>query len=209
MPRTRYPEDLDFLLPIAEAQEGFVSAVQAAEEGIGHPDLARLTTSGHLERALVGVYRLARWPIAPHGNLWALLLWATSKRWPAVLSHRTALALHGGSDINPSRVDLTVPRHVRFRGAKPKSLVIHRRGIAHIDTIRIEGLPCTTLYRTLLDLMVDRVAVDTVEHVLDGKRPKELSESEFERLRAVNRLEDKELLFLSENFTGMPVRGRE
>jgi predicted transcriptional regulator of viral defense system len=206
MPITRYPQDLEALLPLAEAQEGNFSAAQAAEQSITYRDLARLANAGHIERIFTGVYRLVRWPLAAHGDLWPMVLWGYSKQWPTVLSHRTALALYGVSDINPSRIDLTVGRHVRFRGIPPPAMVLHRRSVAPSEMTRVEGLPCTTLFRTLLDLIVDRMAIDSVEQVLTAEPlPDGLSEDERRRLRAVYDLSDKEWSYLAENISALPV----
>jgi predicted transcriptional regulator of viral defense system len=41
------------------------------------------------------------------------------------LSHDTALLIYGISDLNPSRVHLTVPKSVRLRRARPEWITIH------------------------------------------------------------------------------------
>lgn len=209
MPIIRYRDELEALLPLAERQAGFVSAVQAIKEGVDHSALARLVEGGHLERFIPGIYRFARWPLAPHADLWPIVLW-TQGKWPeATLSHRTALLLHGVSDINPASVDVTVPYNARFRGTTPSGTVLYPRRLQPIDTTTIDGLPVTTLYRTLLDLIVDRIASDAVEQVLTSESPAvPLTADDIERLRAAHRLGDRERQFIAENLTGIAVKAK-
>lgn len=69
-----------------------------------------------------------------------------------MLSHQTALALHGLSDVLPARVHLTVPsawRHRRFR-LSPE-VVLHHTDVADEDRAWFGAVPVTTPRRTLSD----------------------------------------------------------
>jgi predicted transcriptional regulator of viral defense system len=57
------------------------------------------------------------------------------------LSHETALAVYGISDVNPSRVYITVPKQARLRRQKPKWIVIHREELTAGQITVHEGLP--------------------------------------------------------------------
>jgi predicted transcriptional regulator of viral defense system len=46
------------------------------------------------------------------------------------LSHETTLAAYGISDVNPSRVHITVPKDVRLRRTKPKGIDLSRHPVA-------------------------------------------------------------------------------
>jgi very-short-patch-repair endonuclease len=68
----------------------------------------------------------------------------------AVLSHRSAAFLHGILDDNRDRADVIAPNR---RGRAPKGIAAHRDGtLAPVDRVVIEGIPCTSLARTLLDI---------------------------------------------------------
>ena len=68
----------------------------------------------------------------------------------AVLSHRPAAFLHGILDDSRSRVDVIAPNR---RGRAPKGIAAHRNGtLTPTDQMVIDGIPCTSLARTLLDL---------------------------------------------------------
>jgi very-short-patch-repair endonuclease len=68
----------------------------------------------------------------------------------AVLSHRSAAFLHGILDDRRDRVDVIAPNR---RGRAPKGIAAHRDGtLTPTDRVMIDGIPCTSLGRTLLDI---------------------------------------------------------
>lgn len=206
MPQIHYKDDLDQLLPLAERQDGYFLAAQASAQGVSHAMLSRMVEAGHIERPLWGVYHLTRWPAPRHGDLWPLTLWAQGKEWPVVFSHRTALQLHNVSDINPSRVDITLPHGARFRGKLPRSVTVHYRNIPDQQIERIDGLPVTNLYRTMLDLIVDDLSRDAVgQLLLSDKMPKGLIKREFGELRALYEIGPGVREFLAQNWS-TPVK---
>lgn len=172
-------QSLDALLPVAERQSGYFTTAQAAKEGVAAKTLGRITNAGHLDRISAGIYRLARWPAAEHDGLWPVYLWGTLHSERAVLSHRTALQLYNISDINPNRIDLTIPPKVRIRAATPGAVTLHRREFEPKDVVLIDGLPVTTPFRTLVDLTVDRVARDAVAEVIDSGSAEHLIPAEY------------------------------
>lgn len=200
MPISSYKDRLDALIAIAEGQEGYFSAAQAAEAGVDHLSLVRMARSGHLEREHWGVYRLTRWPIARHPGLWPAYLWGAAKGTLA-FSHRTALQLHGVSDINPDKIDITFDASVRrIRGDVPPAVVLHSRPVGKSDIERIESLPVTTLRRTLLDLLVDNVARDAVSDVLThGAQRGLLTSGDLRRLVPLYELEPEIRDYLVQN----------
>jgi predicted transcriptional regulator of viral defense system len=82
-------------------------------------------------------------------------LWARASHGPehVALSHETALAVYGISDVNPARVHLTVPKHARLRREKPKWIVINRGDLPSRDVTTHEGLPVTTMAKSVMGLM--------------------------------------------------------
>jgi predicted transcriptional regulator of viral defense system len=69
-----------------------------------------------------------------------------------VLSHQSALLLHDLSDVNPPQVHITLPKAFILRREPPKWLAVHRAEFDPNDVELINGLPTTTLRRTLCDL---------------------------------------------------------
>ena len=77
-----------------------------------------------------------------------------------VLSHRSAASLHGIRPTAIGYVDVAVARHSRPSHAGIRA---HRLlSLSDDDLTRIDGIPCTTVARTLVDLagVVDRRALE-------------------------------------------------
>jgi hypothetical protein len=68
----------------------------------------------------------------------------------AVLSHRTAAALHGLRPTQRAKIDVTVPR----RSAREhRGIDVHRSTMLTADDVTVvDGIPCTTVARTQLDV---------------------------------------------------------
>jgi very-short-patch-repair endonuclease len=67
----------------------------------------------------------------------------------AVLSHRSAAYLWGLVDEREELIDVTAPNR---RGRSPAGVVAHRDGsLQPIDKVKLYGVPCSSLARTLLD----------------------------------------------------------
>ncbi len=142
------------LYEMAEGQDGYFSAFQANAEGISRQALADATTRGDLLRISRGVYRLTRYPeISQHAHLWQAILWPQVRtEVTGTLSHYTALQLHDLSDVNPAQTHITVPRAFRIKRETPNALVVHHADLAPHEVQYVDGLPATTVERTLRDV---------------------------------------------------------
>ena len=151
MPRSRFSE----LLALAEQNDGLVTANEARAIGIVDSVLARLTRRGKLERAARGVYRIPYYPTDRLSQCREAVLWARASHGPenVALSHETALAIYGISDVNPSRVHITVPKGARLRRQTPKWITIHREQLLSTEVTTHEGLPVTTVPKSVLDVL--------------------------------------------------------
>jgi predicted transcriptional regulator of viral defense system len=69
-----------------------------------------------------------------------------------VFSHRTALALHELTDVNPAKLDLTVPSDFRRGSAIPPVLRLHFADVAAIEMEMLETVPVTTALRAIVDV---------------------------------------------------------
>lgn len=187
MPRTR----MDELFSLAEEHDGLFTSRQARELGIKDSVLARLAQRGRLQRAARGVYRLAHYPADRFAQYREAVLWARASQGPEqiALSHETALLLLGISDANPLKVHLTVPKHARLRRAKPLWVTIHKSDLASEDVAEHEGMPVTTVERTILDVFETTHRVDFVRDAIsEARREGYLNADQASRLRqTVNR----------------------
>ena len=101
-----------------------------------------------------GTYRLAHIPVDEMTSYWKLLLWSNDEKDVprAVFSHETALDFYDLSDVNPSKVTMTVPKKFQKRSRPFKALRICKQDLIKKDIRQFKGLPVTTPLRTLLDV---------------------------------------------------------
>ena len=157
------------LFAFAVAQDGHFTTAQAAEAGYSRPLLDHHVKAGRFLRVERGIYRLRDFPSADHEDLVVAWLWSDRQ---GVVSHETALLLHGLSDVLPARVDLTVPASWRARRVRVPAIVrLHHADIQDADRAWSGPVPVTTPLRTLADCVADHVQPDLVaQAVRDGLR---------------------------------------
>lgn len=133
------------LWALSGRQHGVVTRAQLLGLGLTRDGIAHRLTVGRLHRWGRGVYAVGRPELSREGVWMAAVL---SCGPHAALSHRSAAALWR---IRPSAgaVDVTVPLDVRR--LRP-GLEVYRRTLDQRDRTREQGIPVTTVERTLLDL---------------------------------------------------------
>lgn len=151
MPRTR----MDELYALAEEHDGLLASKDARALGIRDSVLVRLAQRGRLTRMSRGVYRIAHFPADRLAQYREAILWAQASQGPEriALSHETALLIYGISDVNPSRVNLTVPMSARLRREHPEWIMIHRADLTPQEISRHEGIPVTSVERSVMDVL--------------------------------------------------------
>jgi predicted transcriptional regulator of viral defense system len=144
------------LYDVAAAQEGLFTTRQAAIAGYSPPLLAHHQKAGRIVRIRRGIYRLVHFPPGEHEELVAAWLWTDAH---GVLSHETALTLHGLSDVLPAQIHLTLPvawQHRRLR--VPDGIVLHHAVVSRDERVWVNVVPVTSVRRTLGDCAVARLA---------------------------------------------------
>ena len=142
---------------LAERQHTVVSLLQLQSCGLSPSAVRERVASGRLVRIHRGVYAVGHGRLTLRGHWMAAVL---AYGPGAVLSHRSAAALHGTRPDNRPKTDVTVPSPSARR--RP-GIVVHRSTtLRPADITTIDGIPCTSLARTLLDLAddVDRTGVE-------------------------------------------------
>ena len=138
----------DSLVETASDHHGYVTTLQARAAGLDPTQLRLLARSGRLEHVARGVYRVPVLPRSEHDDLAFAIAWARGR---AGVSYESALVLHGLSNVNPSVVHLTAPPD-NYPRAQGSGLVrIHRRHLPVNDVTVVDGLPVTTVARTIVD----------------------------------------------------------
>lgn len=166
------------LAEVSESQWGMITSAQAAARGVSHMNLTRLAESGDLARVSRGVYRDAGAPSDEYEALRAAwlasdpvkLAYERVAEIPAgvVVSGESAAKLHGIGDLRAMRSEFTTP----VRKQTQRSEVHYRtRVLGGRDVTMREGLPVTTIERTIADLVEDRNDLSIIGNALrDGAR---------------------------------------
>jgi predicted transcriptional regulator of viral defense system len=157
---------------LAERQHGLVTLLQLQFLGLGRSGVSRRVRSGRLHRIHRGVYAVGRPHLTQHGH-WLAAVLACGPR--AVLSHRSAAALHGIRRDSRAKTDVTLASpSARSR----PTIDVHRSStLEAADITTVDDIPCTTVARTLVDIgdVVSRRAVERavdraeVLRAFDGK----------------------------------------
>ncbi len=147
-PQTHSP-NWNRLFETAAAQEGLFTTKQAFEAGYSPQLLVHYVRSGKAVRLRRGTYRLVHFPAGEHEELVAAWLWSEQV---GVVSHQTALALHGLSDTLPAHIHLTVPSAWRLRRFRlPTDVVLHHADVPPEDRTWFGAVPTTSARRSLND----------------------------------------------------------
>jgi len=139
--------DYDHLYEIAESQAGYFTTGQAASAGFSEERLSNNTKNGRFIRITRGVYRLRHFPGSPFEDLFIAWLRAGPS---AVISHESALSVDDLSDVIPTEIHIIVPRNASRRR---KGLRQHTNHLLADEIAQRNGLPLTTIERTLADLI--------------------------------------------------------
>ncbi|MGH3002817.1 MAG: type IV toxin-antitoxin system AbiEi family antitoxin domain-containing protein [Gaiellaceae bacterium] len=134
------------LFALAADQAGYFSAAQAKSLGYSYPAQAYHVRAGNWLRIDRGIFRLAEWIPDVYDELARWSLWAKGR---AVVSHETALSVHGVGELESPHIHLTVPIGFRMGDG---ALVLHRADLPKEDIVVHPGFRLTTLTRSLVDV---------------------------------------------------------
>jgi predicted transcriptional regulator of viral defense system len=131
---------------IADAQHGVISSRQLRACGLGHSAIAGRVRRGRLHRLHRGVYTPGHHRLPPLGRVAAAVLACGPG---AVTSHLTAAWLHALRTDSRALIDVTVATR---NGRRHGRLVTHSAAaLRTADATVIDGIPVTSVARTLLD----------------------------------------------------------
>ncbi|HEX3799691.1 MAG TPA: type IV toxin-antitoxin system AbiEi family antitoxin domain-containing protein [Verrucomicrobiae bacterium] len=167
----------DSLFEIAEGQQGYFTAKQAADAGYQLGSQAHHAKSGNWVRVERGIYRLARFPQSSEEQLVIYALWSRNRAGEpeGVYSHQTALSIHELSDVNPAKLHMTVPIAFRRNAETPKVLMLHRGNLDEEDVEQRQGFAVTRPLYTIIDLVAaEAVSRGIVEQALTEGRKRGL-----------------------------------
>jgi hypothetical protein len=154
--RVELPIDAE-IAALAERQHSVVSLSQLRGLCLSARAVQHRAARGRLHRIHRGVYAVGHSKLTGHGHWMAAVLACGPK---AALSHRSAAGLWGLRADNRRKSDISLPSP----SARAKQAIEVHRSVtltAH-DITTVDGIPCTNVARTLVDLgdVVDRRAVE-------------------------------------------------
>ena len=148
--------DYDRLYETAESQAGYFTANQARNHGFSWERLSDNVKRGRFMRLFRGIYRLTHFPSSPYEDLFVAWL----RTGPhAVISHESAFSVYNLSDVLPGEIHVIIPRTASRR--RP-GLRLHTNSLKPEEITIREGLPVTTVARTIADVAIDGLARELV-----------------------------------------------
>jgi hypothetical protein len=157
-----------------------VALRQLREFGLSASGVRSRVARGRLHRIHRGVYAVGHPKLTGRGHWMAAVLACGPN---AALSHRSAAGVWGLRPDNRRKSDISLPSP----SARPKQAIEVHRSVTLIadDVTTVDGIPCTTVARTLVDLgdAVHRRAVERAVEQADVLRLFDLYEVE----RAIER----------------------
>ena len=176
--------DDEKIFDLAADQFGYVSTSQSVARGVSNNALRMMATRGVLERVSWGVYRLPTFPASPFAEYMEASLWPAGV--PGVISHESALAIRDLSDVNPPKVHITLPKGFRVRREVPGHLSIHNAELSEGEINLVEGIPTTTVWRTIEDCHRANLGPTLLRQAIDdAEREGHLERAEADDLRAL------------------------
>ena len=141
------PRPLDAAIAeLAERQHGVVALHQLQSAGLGRAAVAKRARAGRLHRIHRGVYAVGRPGLTGNGRRMAAVLAYVPG---TVLSHRSGAGLWALRPDNRPSVEISVPR----RGIRGRpGIDVHASTLDPEDVTIEDGIPVTTVARTLVDL---------------------------------------------------------
>lgn len=152
------------LFELAAEQGGHFTAAQAKSLGYSYQAQAHHVSAGNWWRVERGLFRLVEWVPGPHDELARWTLWSRGR---AIVSHESALAVHGIGEFESSRVHLTVPPGFTMHH---EAVALHHADLPNEDIAEHTGFRATTPLRTIIDIAANAPDEDQLARTIDDAR---------------------------------------
>lgn len=152
------------LFHLAAEQGGYFTAAQAKTIGYSYQAQAHHVGAGNWLRIDRGLFRLAEWIPEVHDDLIRWSLWSRNR---AVVSHETALAVHGVGELESPTVHLTIPPGFSMRDP---AVTLHLAELPDEDVVQRTGFRVTTVARSLIDVAAGSTDEDQLGRAIQEAR---------------------------------------
>lgn len=166
---------------VAAEQHGAVARGQLRDLGLTGRQIDRLVTSGRLEAAGPGTYRV---PGSAATWLQRVQIALLAAGPDAVASHRSAAALLGLDGFRTGPVEITVDRRHRNRLVEVADVALHSTvRLQPIDRAMVGTIATTSAVRTVIDLAACGATATEVGNAIDSAARLGLATAEFVQRR--------------------------
>lgn len=152
------------LFELAAQQGGYFTAAQAKSLGYSHQAQAHHVGAGNWWRVDRGLFRLVEWVPGVHDELARWTLWSRGR---AIVSHESAMAVHGIGEFESRYVHLTVPPGFTMRN---EAVALHYAELPTDDVVARSGYRVTTPLRTLIDIAANAADEDQLARAIGDAR---------------------------------------
>jgi predicted transcriptional regulator of viral defense system len=152
------------LFELAAQQGGYFTAAQAKSLGYSHQAQAHHVGAGSWWRVDRGLFRLVEWVPGVHDELARWTLWSRGR---AIVSHESAMAVHGIGEFESRYVHLTVPPRFTMRN---EAVALHYAELPADDVSTRSGYRVTTPLRTLIDIAANAADEDQLARAIGEAR---------------------------------------
>lgn len=158
------------LTSLALQQLGYFTAQQAKDIGYSYRVQSYHRKLGNWLEIERGIFRLPNYPQFPEEDFVICSLWSRNNKGvpQAVISHETALTIHGLGDLMPGKIHCIVPP--KFR-KKSEAYVLHKDILKPEDVQSLQGFQVTKPIKTIIDVAEGTTSPEHIEKALrDGIR---------------------------------------
>jgi predicted transcriptional regulator of viral defense system len=166
------------LFALAAEQGGYFTAAQAKAVGYSYQAQAHHVQAGNWLRIDRGLFRLAEWIPDLYDDLARWTLWSRGR---GVVSHETALSVHGIGEFESPRVHFTVPPGFTMRS---DAVMLHFADLPVMDVVERPGFRVTTPLRSLIDVATSAPDEDQLARAIGEARGRGLVTPRQLRVRA-------------------------
>lgn len=149
------------LFGLAAGQGGYFTAAQARSVGYSHQAQAYHVREGNWQRVDRGLFRLIEWVPGAHDELARWTLWSRGR---GVVSHESAMSVHGIGEFESRYVHLTVPPGFTMRH---DAVQLHYSELPVNDVTERSGYRVTTPLRTIIDIAVNAPDEDQLARAIN------------------------------------------
>jgi predicted transcriptional regulator of viral defense system len=152
------------LFELAAGQGGYFTAAQAKALGYSHQAQAHHVGAGNWWRIDRGLFRLVEWAPGAHDELARWTLWSRGR---GVVSHESAMSVHGIGEFESRHMRLTVPPGFTMRN---HAVELHYAELSANDVSERSGYRVTTPLRTIIDIAANAPDEDQLARAIDDAR---------------------------------------